>query len=35
MICPNCGREIGDNSFFCAFCGTSVNNDVPYYSFSI
>lgn len=24
MICPNCGRKIGDNSMFCYYCGGKV-----------
>ena len=24
MICPNCGKEIADNSKFCGFCGTKI-----------
>ena len=26
MICPNCGREINDNSVFCPFCNTDLLN---------
>lgn len=26
MICPNCGKEIPDGSFFCGECGTEVKN---------
>ena len=26
MICPNCGKEIPDGSFFCGECGSEVKN---------
>lgn len=29
MYCPSCGKEIGDNSLFCKFCGKPVSNDAP------
>lgn len=25
MKCPNCGKEIAENSQFCEFCGTKIN----------
>ena len=28
MICPKCGKEIADGSAFCAFCGSSVGEDI-------
>ena len=27
MKCPNCGREIADDSKFCDFCGTKLVSD--------
>ena len=27
MNCLNCNKEISDNSLFCPFCGTKVNNE--------
>lgn len=28
MICPKCGKEIADESAFCAFCGSPVGEDI-------
>lgn len=28
MKCPNCGKEIADDSVFCEYCGTRVQNQV-------
>lgn len=27
MFCPNCGKEIPDNSSFCEFCGSRIEDD--------
>lgn len=27
MFCPNCGKQISDNSKFCNFCGYQITND--------
>ena len=29
MKCPNCGREIGNDSKFCNFCGTQITGNMP------
>ena len=26
-VCPNCGKEIADNTKFCIFCGASIDMD--------
>lgn len=26
MFCPNCGKQIPENSFFCPFCGANLHN---------
>ena len=31
MICPNCGKEIDDNSVFCAYCGKETKDTNTYY----
>lgn len=30
MYCKNCGKEIEDNSFFCPYCGSSVNKKIVF-----
>ena len=29
MRCPNCGKEIAEDSKFCEYCGAKVNNNIP------
>ncbi len=29
MFCPECGRELPDDSVFCEFCGTNLSEDAP------
>lgn len=26
MICPNCGKEIDENSVYCEYCGKNIND---------
>lgn len=28
MFCPNCGKQIDDDSLFCEFCGTKITSEV-------
>ena len=30
MYCKDCGKEIKDNSFFCPYCGSSVNKKIVF-----
>ncbi len=32
MFCPNCGKEIGEGSRFCQYCGKKTKNEGEYFS---